>query len=59
MAFDADYDHVLTMQARRGRLDWAIEAMAADSAFHLHCAKGVLPARCEYLGGLCVGGGDR
>jgi transposase len=25
MAFDADYDHVLTMQARRGRLDSAIE----------------------------------
>ncbi len=33
MAFDADYDHVLTMQARRRRLDAAIEEMAAASEF--------------------------
>jgi hypothetical protein len=32
-AFDADCDHVLTMQARRGRLDSAIEDMAADGEF--------------------------
>lgn len=46
IAFDADYDHVLTMQARRGRLDTAIEAMAADSEFtpvvhRLGCMRGV------------------
>ena len=33
MAFDADYDHALTMQARRRRLDAAIEEMAAASEF--------------------------
>jgi transposase len=46
MAFDADYDHVLTMQARRGRLDAAIEKMAADSEFtaivrRVSCLRGV------------------
>ena len=46
MAFDADYDHVLTMQARRGRLDSAIEDMAADSEVTLivrrvSCLRGV------------------
>lgn len=46
MAFDADYDHVLTMQARRGRLDAAIEDMAKDSEFtpvvrRVSCLRGV------------------
>lgn len=46
MAFDADYDHVLTMQARRRRLDSAIEDMAADSEFtpivrRVSCLRGV------------------
>ncbi|WP_063060693.1 IS110 family transposase [Nocardia sienata] len=46
MAFDADYDHVLTMQARRGRLDAAIEEMAAASEFtqvvrRVSCLRGV------------------
>lgn len=46
MAFDADYDHVLTMQARRSRLDSAIEEMAAGSEFtpvvrRVSCLRGV------------------
>jgi transposase len=46
MAFDADYDHVLTMQARRGRLDAAIAGIAADSEFtpivrRVSCLRGV------------------
>lgn len=46
MAFDADYDHVLTMQARRRRLDTAIEEMAAASEFtpvvrRICCLRGV------------------
>jgi len=46
MAFDADYDHVLTMQARRRRLDAAIEEMAAASEFtpvvrRMCCLRGV------------------
>jgi transposase len=46
MAFDADYDHVLTMLARRGRLDSAIEDMAADGEFtpvvrRVSCLRGV------------------
>jgi transposase len=46
MAFDADYDHVLTMQSRRRRLDSAIEDMAAASEFtpivrRVSCLRGV------------------
>lgn len=46
LAFDADYDHVLTMQARRGRLDSAIEDVAADCEFtpivrRVSCLRGV------------------
>jgi transposase len=46
MAFEADYDHVLTMQARRARLDSAIEHMAADGEFtpivrRVSCLRGV------------------
>lgn len=46
MAFDADYDHVLMMQARRGRLDAAIEDMATDCVFtpivrRVSCLRGV------------------
>ena len=46
LAFDADYDHVLTMQARRARLDSAIEAIANDSEFtpivgRVSCLRGV------------------
>lgn len=46
MAFDADYDHVLTMQARRGRLDAVIEEIAAGSEFtpivrRVSCLRGV------------------
>lgn len=46
MAFDADYDQVLTMQARRARLDTAIEEMAADGEFtpivrRVSCLRGV------------------
>ena len=46
MAFDADYDHVLTMQARRGRLDSAIEDIAKDGEFtpivrRVSCLRGV------------------
>jgi transposase len=59
MAFDADYDHVLTMQARRGRLDAAIEDMATRLRIHPDRAQGVVPARCEYLDWFRVGGGNR
>jgi transposase len=46
LAFDSDYDAVLTVAARRLRLDEAIEAMAADSEFtpvvhRLGCLRGV------------------
>lgn len=46
LAFDADHDAVLTVQARRDRLDGAIAAMAADSEFtplvrRLGCLRGV------------------
>jgi transposase len=46
MAFDADYDHVLTMQARRGRLDSTIEDIAKDCEFtaivhRVSCLRGV------------------
>ena len=37
LAFDDDYDAVLTVQARRDRLDAAIAAMAADSEFTRWC----------------------
>jgi transposase len=45
-AFDADYDAVLAVTARRDRLDAHIEAMAADSEFtpmvrRLGCLRGV------------------
>ena len=38
MTFEADYDAVLTVKARRDRLDAAIAAMAADSEFTPWCA---------------------
>jgi transposase len=46
MAFDSDYDAVLTVAARRGRLDEAILAMAAESEFtplarRLGCLRGI------------------
>ena len=46
MAFDAEYDGVLTVRARRDRLDRAIEELAADSEFtpvvrRLGCLRGV------------------
>jgi transposase len=46
LAFDSDYDAVLTVQTRRDRLDEAITAMAADSEFtpvvrRLGCLRGV------------------
>ena len=46
LAFESDYETVLTTTARRDRLDTAIEAMAADSEFtavvpRLSCLKGV------------------
>ena len=46
LAFDADYDAVLATQARRDRLDEAIEQMAANSEFtalvrRLGCLRGV------------------
>ncbi|KAA0016358.1 IS110 family transposase [Antrihabitans cavernicola] len=46
LAFDADYDHVLTMTSRRSRLDGAIAGMAANSEFtpmvrRLGCLRGV------------------
>jgi transposase len=46
MTFESDYDAVLTVQARRARLDAAIEQMAADSQFtplvrRLGCLRGV------------------
>ena len=46
MAFDADYEHVLTMQARRRRLDAALEEMAAAGEFtplvrRMCCLRGV------------------
>jgi transposase len=45
-AFESDYDAVLTVKARRDRLDAAIAAMAADSEFtpvvrRLGCLRGV------------------
>lgn len=39
MAFDADYDHVLTMQARRRRLDTAIEGDRCGERVHSGCAR--------------------
>ncbi len=46
LAFDADHEAVLAAEARRNRLDAAIEAMAADSEFtpvvhRLGCLRGV------------------
>ncbi|WP_072691773.1 IS110 family transposase [Rhodococcus marinonascens] len=46
LAFDADYDQVLTVRARRDRLDATIEEMAAGSEFtpvvrRLGCLRGV------------------
>ena len=46
MTFDSDYDAVLTVQARRDRLDEVIAVMAADSEFtplvrRLGCLRGV------------------
>ena len=46
LTFDSDYDAVLSVKARRDRLDAAIETMAADSEFtplvhRLCCLKGV------------------
>ena len=46
LAFESDYDTVLSVAARRDRLDTAIEAMAADSEFtavvrRLGCLRGV------------------
>jgi transposase len=46
MAFESDYDAVLTVEARRTRLDEAIAVMAADSEFtpvvrRLGCLRGV------------------
>ena len=46
LAFDSDYDAVLTVATRRDRLDEAITAMAADSEFtplvrRLGCLRGV------------------
>ena len=46
LTFDSDYDSVLTVKARRDRLDDAIEEMAADSEFtplvrRLGCLRGV------------------
>jgi len=46
MAFESDYDVVLTVKARRDRLDQAIGVMAADSEFtpivrRLSCLRGV------------------
>src|SRR5699024_249027 len=46
LAFDADYDAVLAAEARRDRLDAAIEDMAADSQFtevvqRLGCLRGI------------------
>ena len=46
MTFESDYDAVLSVQARRGRLDAAIEELAADSQFtplvrRLGCLRGV------------------
>ena len=46
MTFESDYDAVLTVKARRDRLDAAIAAMAADSEFtpmvrRLGCLRGV------------------
>ena len=46
MTFESDYDAVLTVKARRDRLDEAIAAMAADSEFtplvrRLGCLRGI------------------
>jgi transposase len=46
LTFDSDYDAVLTVKARRDRLDTAIAAMAADSEFtplvqRLGCLRGI------------------
>jgi transposase len=48
MAFESGYDAVLTVQARRTRLDTAIEQLAADSQFtplvrRLGCLRGIGP----------------
>jgi len=46
LAFDSDYEAVLAVQARRGRLDAAITEIAADSEFtaqvrRLGCLRGI------------------
>ena len=46
MAFDADYEHALTLLARRARLDASIEEIAANSEFtpivrRVSCLRGV------------------
>jgi transposase len=46
LAFDADYEHVRTVRARRDRLDASIEQMAADCQFtpvvrRLGCLRGI------------------
>ena len=46
LTFDSDYDNVLTVKARRDRLDIAISEMAADSEFtdmvhRLGCLRGI------------------
>jgi transposase len=48
LAFESDYDAVLSVKARRDRLDAAIAAMAADSEFtplvaRLGCLRGIGP----------------
>jgi transposase len=58
MTFESDYDAVLTVKARRDRLDAAIAAMAADSEFtamvrRLGCLRGVSTYRVR------TGRGDR
>lgn len=58
MVFDADYDHILTMLARRRRLDTAIEEMATSSEFtpivrRMCCLRGVSTLTVR------IGRGDR
>ena len=54
MTFESDYDAVLTVKARRDRLDAAIAAMAADSEFTPTHAPAGLPARHRHATGFAL-----
>ena len=63
MTFESDYEHVLTVKARRDRLDKAISVMAADSEFtptvhRLGCLRGI-PTLTGFALAVEIGDWDR